>query len=67
MRMKDHAIALLVFGAVCGSAANAASDIAVEKTVNDPTLVSGAAVEFTVTVRNTGPDAANGKIGRAHV
>ena len=59
MRMKDHAIALLVFGAACASAANAASDIAIEKTVNDPTLVSGAAVEFTVTVINAGPDAAN--------
>jgi len=37
----------------------AASDIAVEKTVTDPTLAPGAAPEFTITVRNLGPDPAH--------
>lgn len=37
----------------------AAADISVEKSVNDPTLMPAAAVEFTVTVRNHGPDATN--------
>lgn len=35
------------------------SDVVAEKTVNDPTLMPGAAVEFNVTVSNLGPDAAN--------
>jgi uncharacterized repeat protein (TIGR01451 family) len=39
--------------------AQAASDIAIQKTVIDPTLAPGAAVEFTVTVSNLGPDLAN--------
>jgi uncharacterized repeat protein (TIGR01451 family) len=50
-------IVVLAFGRV--AAATAAADVAVQKTVNDPTLMPGAAVEFTVTVANSGPDAAD--------
>lgn len=37
----------------------AVSDLVVGKTVNDPTLMPGAAVDFNVTVWNLGPDTAN--------
>jgi len=49
--------ALLVW-LTCVATVNADSDIAVEKTVNDPTLMPGAAVEFDITVTNLGPDVA---------
>ena len=49
----------LVFGLAKVATAMADSDIAVEKSVNDPTLMPGAAVEFEVRVSNLGPDPAD--------
>ena len=46
----------LVFVAVTRASA---TDIAIEKTVSDPVLAPGGAVEFTITVRNLGPFVAN--------
>ncbi len=58
-RQLIFALCLLAFAWLDGSTTAVAADIAVEKTVSDPTLAPGAAVEFTVTVRNLGPFVAN--------
>jgi uncharacterized repeat protein (TIGR01451 family) len=60
VKKRYNATGLLALGIVCAATATAASDIAVEKTVNDAALAPGAAVEFTITVSNHGPDAATG-------
>ena len=52
----------IVTGLAYVATATAASDVAVTKTVNDPTLMPGAAVEFRVTVSNEGPDPAPGLV-----
>lgn len=53
------AFSLLLCQGLLAGPGQAASDIAVEKTVSDPTLAPGAASEFTITLRNLGPDPAN--------
>jgi uncharacterized repeat protein (TIGR01451 family) len=58
-RQVIFALCLPAFAWLDGSTTAVAADIAVEKTVSDPTLAPGAAVEFMVTVRNLGPFAAN--------
>ncbi len=58
-RQVIFALCLPAFAWLGGSTAAIAADIAVEKTVSDPALAPGAAVEFTVTVRNLGPFVAN--------
>ena len=50
---------VLMLGLAKVTTALAVSDLVVEKTVNDPTLMPGAAVDFNVTVSNLGPDTAN--------
>lgn len=54
----QRATRAVVLWLTCVGTATAASDIVLEKTVNDPTLMPGAAVEFNVTVTNAGPDVA---------
>ena len=60
MNKYENKTGVLVLGLAYAMTATATSDIAVEKTVNDAALAPGAAVEFTVTVSNSGPDAASG-------
>ena len=59
MKRKRRLTLVLMLGLAKVTTALAVSDLVVGKTVNDPTLMPGAAVDFNVTVSNLGPDTAN--------
>ena len=59
MKRKRRLTLVLMLGLAKVTTALAVSDLVVGKTVNDPTLMPGAAVDFNVTVWNLGPDTAN--------
>lgn len=59
MNRRQRLTLVMMLGLTKVTTALAISDLAVEKTVNDPTLMPGAAVDFNVTVSNLGPDTAS--------
>jgi uncharacterized repeat protein (TIGR01451 family) len=59
VKRKRRLTLVLMLGLAKVTTALAVSDLVVGKTVNDPTLMPGAAVDFNVTVWNLGPDTAN--------
>jgi len=59
VKRKRRLTIVLMLGLAKVTTALAVSDLVVEKTVNDPTLMPGAAVDFNVTVSNLGPSTAN--------